>query len=569
MTTVLNFMNRHKILLLILAAAFLIRIVGIGYGLPHEFIGDEFVQVAVSLKMIDAKALTPNFPTIFYHQPLSAYISALGIGAYLFFQLIFGKFGSIAAMRDYYIVHPTDLLIVTRFMAVLCGALTVWLLYLIGRDLFNRRAGLIAAFLGVFDFLFIYNQHTGRVWSYMSVFIALALWASVKLFKEDKFKNYLLSAGASLLAAANLLPGLLTFIPSVVARFKWNNKKIWIAFGAIILGLILIFLMSPRGFGAVFFRFDIFSGSKILETVAKTTVEYQVAPTPVFNRIFDTFITLFNYLPVYFILFLAGMAFLWREDRKKFFFFASFPFFYYLFIGPFYTFGWVARCMVPFSVYFVLGSAYLLDLLAKKYFNDSKKVLIIGVLAVSLPSIVMSVLFDVKISRDDTRTQSVNWIYKNLPEDSRIIDYSGTDEVINQDRGILELMKKTGVKELSTKQKFLLSAGDEAYPRPEYFVLDLREFNPGLMEKDFFKNNKFIYYRKTDWGSKTTEDFGYLLEGAFAKKELIAKFSPFADGVSYGPEDLGNVHDMQYPILPLIKAQRFGPVVEVYKISFK
>ena len=53
----------------ILLAAFALRVVGIDYGLPQEFIGDEFVQVAVALKMLDEKSLLPYFPDFFTTSP--------------------------------------------------------------------------------------------------------------------------------------------------------------------------------------------------------------------------------------------------------------------------------------------------------------------------------------------------------------------------------------------------------------------------------------------------------------------------------------------------------------------
>src|SRR3989338_633993 len=140
--------NSKILLVSILALAFLVRVLGISYALPQEFISDEFLMVAVSLKMLDEKTLRPYFGDIFYHQPLSAYISLGGIGTYLGWEMLAGKFTSFKAMADYYSAdHATnarELLIVTRFLAVLFGTATIYLIYLVGRDLFSVRVGFIS-----------------------------------------------------------------------------------------------------------------------------------------------------------------------------------------------------------------------------------------------------------------------------------------------------------------------------------------------------------------------------------------------------------------------------------------
>lgn len=564
---VLALISRHKILaslLLILAAAFFIRFIGISYGLPQEFIGDEFVQVAISLKMLDTRSLIPNFPDIFYHQPLSAYISTFGISVFLLWQLVTGRFSGIADMRDFYIIHSTDLLVVVRFLAVISGVLTVWLIYLIGRDLFNRRVGLTAAFFGAFDFLLVFTQHTGRVWGYMPVFIALALWTSVKLFKQDRFKNYFLSAGASLLAIANLLPGIITFVPSLVARFFWKNKKLWTSMVLIALGTVIILLMSPRGLGALFYRFKILSDSGLSQKIIGKSVEAEGGSISFVHRFFDTFITLFNYAPVYFVLFLIGVFILWRADRKKCLFLVSFPIIYYLFIGPFFGFGWVARTLVPFSVYFAVISAYAVNRFNEAFFKNSRKFLMLFAVIASAPSILFSVIFDVKITRPDTRTQAISWIYNNLPENSKILEFSQTNEVINQNREVIELIQETVPDKLNTRQKFLLASGDGVYPRPKYFAWDMRSVDPRAAYPDLFKDNKFEYFIKTSWGANS----GDLIENTFADKLLIVRFSPFDDEY-YDKGDFGNVHNMTYSLQALFKSERFGPIVEIYKIKFK
>lgn len=553
----------------IAAIAFLLRIAGISYGIPQQFIGDEFVQVAVALKMLDTRSLAPNFPDIFYHQPLSAYISTAGIGAYLAAQLALGRFQNLAEMKTHYILHSGELLIVPRFIAAFLGALTSLLLYAIGKNLWNERAGLIAAWFGATDFLRVFVEHSGRVWGYMSFFVALAFLMSVKLLQSEKTKDYLKSAGATLLAAANLLPGLFTFVPAAVMKFRFKNKKIWLSFGVLLLGVIIIYLLSPRGLGALLFRFQSLSGGALVQEVAGKAIEYKVSTVSAPHRFFDAFATLFNYIPVYFLLAISALTGLWKENKKTFWFFGSFLLAYYLFIGPFFTFGWVARALVPLSVYLVVLAVYGIVKLNERFYF-ARKVGLAGMVAiVSLPSLGMSVWFDAKLLKGDTRTAAVDWIYENLPEDSKVLVFSFTNEVVNQNQEVLEVMRKTAPGELNTRQRLLLQSPDALYPRPKFFAWDLRDIGQEKVPPDFFKDQQFKYYLRTDFGGKDQGYYDQIIEDQFAEKKPLARFSPFHEGRGTTPENFGNVHNMTAPLRALREAEQFGPIVEIYEIQFR
>ena len=401
-----------KILIVVLLAAFLIRVWGVGYGLPQEFISDEFLMVAGSLKMLEAKTLRPYFGDIFYHQPLSAYISLGGIGAYLGWEMLVGKFTSFKAMADYYSVdHATnarELLIVTRFLAVLFGTATIYLIYLVGRDLFSVRVGFISAFFAAFDLLLIETNHTGRVWSFLVFFIALALWASVWVLRRGNFRDYVFSAVASSLALATLLPGVLSFFSSFMPNFSLYGRKIWTAFSILFFAVLASVYLNPRGLGVIFLRFGEHS------SIGASRVGW-------FDKLTDPFVTLFNFMPVYFLLFFAALFILYKIDFKKFLLFASFPAAYYLFIGPLFSYGNVERALTPFIPYIIIGAAFAAD----KFFGRilSKFLFSASILVLALYSIFFSVLFDIKISRPDTRVEATEWM-KNIPESEKQNYYS-------------------------------------------------------------------------------------------------------------------------------------------------
>ena len=159
-------------------------------------------------------------------------------------------------MRDFYAVHSTDLLLIVRFLSVLLGTAAVGLIYLAGRDLFGRRVGLLAAAFAAFDFLLVYINHSGRVWGYMVFFVALALWTGVRLLNADRWRDYFFRRRV-FSGGGQSLPGIITFVPQFVARFFFQNRRMWLAVAALAAGMVLIFLANPRGIGTLLARFGV------------------------------------------------------------------------------------------------------------------------------------------------------------------------------------------------------------------------------------------------------------------------------------------------------------------------
>lgn len=569
---VLALIVRNKILtslLIILTAAFFIRIIGIDYGLPHQLVSDEFLMVAVSLKMLDSLSLSPNFPEIFYHQPLTAYISVFGISAYLVWQLLSGRFLDISAMKEFYVLNAANLLIVVRFLSVLFGVGTVLFLYLIGRDLFNRRAGILAAFFGAFEFLSVQVHHTGGVWGFLEFFIALALWASVKVLNRGDLKSYIKSALASVAAVATLLPGIFTFVPTMAAKFSLKNKKLYLAAFILLLGVILSLYLSPRGLGVLLLRFGLVKSSLLNQLIfsSSSNLSLHISPDSISQRFFDTFITVFNYIPVYFVLMFLGLWILWKNNRRKFVFLAPFLVVYYLFVGPFFAYGRVARAMLPFTVYAIVISAFAVDyFLNKKIFANRKVISILFVTLIGLYSITLSVLYDLKIVRADTRVRAVDWVYHNLPEDSKIMVFSTPNGLINQNKQVLEEIRNLVPEYLDTKQKVLLTADDSVFPRPKYFVWDLNRISASSLPSDFFKKEDFKYYLRTRWGTEAENYFDNIIEKQFSDKKPIVNFKPFTGKNNFKGNFMNNIIN---PLRVLFTVERFGPIIEIYEVKFK
>ena len=85
-----------------------------------------------------------------------------------------------------------DLLFSARFVSLACGTTGVYLMYLIGKKMFNERAGLFASFLAAINYyLIIMSQKTWSESSYI-FFMLLTLYIYIKIV--EKYKTYLVFA---------------------------------------------------------------------------------------------------------------------------------------------------------------------------------------------------------------------------------------------------------------------------------------------------------------------------------------------------------------------------------------
>ena len=74
-----------------------------------------------------------------------------------------------------------------RFPSVIFGVLTIWAVYLLGKELFNKNIGLVAAALITFLKIEILWSRQARPYQALQFFFVLGAWFIYKLAKEEKF----------------------------------------------------------------------------------------------------------------------------------------------------------------------------------------------------------------------------------------------------------------------------------------------------------------------------------------------------------------------------------------------
>lgn len=302
-----------------------------------------------------------------------------------------------------------------RFPSVIFGVLTIWAVYLLGKELFNRNVGLISAFFITFLKIEILWSRQARPYQALQFFYLLGTWFLYKLSKKDKFewKYFAGFLGCGILASLMHGLGLVVFFSGffylLLFRFSWLKK--------LILPAILLFLFFDW-----IFRIPVFS---VFSQIGRVNNLF-------YYRVFLTH----NYLLLCLLALIGG---LWLVVRKKkewqiLVLFLAIQGFIISFLLP-----------QPFTRYFYIVFPFLVLLSAFGLWQTSKylgslikrpKYLISSIQYLILFALVFSVVtFGHKFTLLPQKTYSLNEDMQEIPEVDWKKIYGFTDEKLKQNPG--------------------------------------------------------------------------------------------------------------------------------------
>jgi hypothetical protein len=189
----------------VLAVALGLRLWGVGSGLPWVYNVDEaqhFVPLAVGMQggNLDPGGYFANPPAFTY---LLAGLFRLWLG---------GHTG-----RVYYSDHSTELWLIARVTSGVLGTLAVWLLYLAGARMFDRRTGLLAAAVMAVAFLPVFYGKLALNDSPTLAPVCLSLWGSAGIVRFGRGRDFVIAGLGFGLAAATKYTGGIVVLPLLVA----------------------------------------------------------------------------------------------------------------------------------------------------------------------------------------------------------------------------------------------------------------------------------------------------------------------------------------------------------------
>src|SRR5207248_2619565 len=132
-------------------------------------------------------------------------------------------FGGRGGVSHAFATNPTEVFVIARVTAAFAGTLAVWLLYLAGSRLFDRRTGLLAAGLFGVAFLPVFYSHLALNDVPTLAPICLSLWGTAGVLRLGRTRDYVVAGVGLGLACATKYTGGIMLVPllgAIVAQYR-------------------------------------------------------------------------------------------------------------------------------------------------------------------------------------------------------------------------------------------------------------------------------------------------------------------------------------------------------------
>src|SRR3989344_5580083 len=535
-------------LLALLTLAFVLRVVGVGYGLPLTVVSDETPFTFAALKMLQLKTLIPAFhPEVFQsilpYPPYLSYILLLPFTIILGVQYLLWQ-GSAELFQAHLISDLSVFFITARLFNVLLGTLSVFLVYRIAQTLFRSRiAALAAGSLLAASILHIALSMVGRNWIPVSfIFLLIFFMLTREWSLQRRYVWAFIVAGIGM-GISSLCAFFCVFIGLYYHLFDMHSPR------------QALRDLPRHGIGAlIFLALAVFpsllyqSGNAFLGAVTlfeqKSLVGFLVSPWSALSLIVYS-------EPVLAALFLLGLVLMGMTHRRLTALIAGWSLFY---IAVFYfLFRFDARFLVPLLPLFALVGGYAV---ARVW---SRRTMVPILIALALP---LCVAFQVSFLalQSDTRDHAREWVLAHLTSDDKLLVFSSAMHVPTQ---------KAAVEELRDIDADAIRAIDEADE-----TIDRADVPYALNNLTSMKNAEFIdalpaYAKKHNYTYLMVEPRSLVLFPEMAEaftsitKEagVVQQFDGLGDSTSL----FNSAFLDAFPIL--FSGRSFGPDILIYRFQ--
>lgn len=320
-------------LFLIVLLGFGLRIWGIGFELPILWNSDEPILITPAVDIVRTGYLD-HFPRDGHwiaYPPLFSYILAFALKI---LSTIYPSYPSVLplpalAASDTYTYAPY---VIGRSVSALFGTLTIFLTFLLARELFGRGAGLLSALTIAVTFLHIQYSHYVKIDVMATCFGLASVLLAWKILKTGKKYTYIGSGLLVGLTGATAFQGFLFVMPqlcaSIIRVYKnWRiHQKDPIIAG--ILGMLAVLTGFFIGFPHLFLNFakiysDLFTVHGSYKGVAPILTDInQISST----RFYVEYLAMLGAYWTVLVLSLAGLRVLFKiKTREEQVFFLIFP----------------------------------------------------------------------------------------------------------------------------------------------------------------------------------------------------------------------------------------------------
>lgn len=227
---VMKITHRWELLFLVclFAAAFAIRSIGIGWGLPGQnysysvFLADEPGVLYSSLVLGQGyyRHELQNYPFFYY-------LSFFVFGFYFFAGLVAGHFQGLSDFKAQYILDRGQFLIMGRIFIIFVASLTVVLTYELAKRLFGRTVAIISSLFMLLSFGHIVYSKVFRLDSFLPFIYLCVFYLIVRLAQSNtrRLWPYVLAGFALAFAVATKVTGWAILIPYLLLPFVGTDGR--------------------------------------------------------------------------------------------------------------------------------------------------------------------------------------------------------------------------------------------------------------------------------------------------------------------------------------------------------
>lgn len=210
-------------LLLIVCAAFAIRLWGIQQGLPNIQWTDENSDLSTALRLLNGELPARH---VRYHRSLIAYVNLGAVGGLFATDFLTGQVSNVDEFRSLYFSDRALYTYATRFVMALLTSFSVAFIGLAGRYI-NQNVGLLAAALLFGNGLYAIHSLYALPDTLIGFSIALYLWMTLRAWRFGRDRDYLWLGISFALVMLSKLSASPVIVGVVVTQFvmNWQHRN--------------------------------------------------------------------------------------------------------------------------------------------------------------------------------------------------------------------------------------------------------------------------------------------------------------------------------------------------------
>jgi len=231
----------------LLLLALVLRLMGAKWGLPLVYHPDEPGYVATVLGMLQTGDFNPHrfdYPSLFLYLLLPFAIIVFTQG------VIDGTFIKISDMTAAHMLTTgtgttmiPELYLLGLMEMVVCGLITVYLIYRLGSELFGAKGGFWAAlFLSILP-IHIMASYWYRPDALVTLFVVASLYSATKVYVYGLWGAYITAGLLAGLAASSQYNGLIVITSLWIAHFlrrgTLTDIRLWFGTAAMVVGFLI------------------------------------------------------------------------------------------------------------------------------------------------------------------------------------------------------------------------------------------------------------------------------------------------------------------------------------------